>query len=345
MGSLLAVVFSGFIVILEKAVLVDSFINLDFLFSILSNQCQCLSMNKRLLTFFSVFMIICLTTSTKITAQTLVDAQLKPQLEAVYMQWRTAMIKKNYNLWSQYTASHRQVHIKNRIVSEKKSFPAWVFEVPASPPALDGLKALSVSAKGATATAVYFGKVDFGVGGNPTENILLLNFINERGRWKYDKAEFIRLTDLEEVRKKIKAGDLSYIKQEDFQPSGVLPQPPIAVNAAKYIAKVYVFCPGREVKVKVNKISDHRFQNTKMSEVVTGGGLDGLNEVQFATKSLEGSTGKEAVCIRVYLMSTVKDVKPIKMFEYLVNEDGKVKQYGSANFVIDQAVVNKLNGK
>jgi hypothetical protein len=207
------------------------------------------------------------------------------------------------------------------------------------------LQALSVSAKGATATAVYFGKVDFGVGGNPTENILLLNFVNERGKWKYDMAEFIRLTDLEDVRKKIKSGDLTYVKQKDFQPTGVLPQQPIAVNTAKYIAKVYVFCPGREVKMKVNKISDHRFQDTQVSEVVTGGGLDGLNEVQFATKSLEGSTGKEALCIRVYLMSTVEGVQPIKMFEYLVKEDGKVKQFGSANFSINQAVVNKLNGK
>ena len=301
-------------------------------------------MNKRLSTLCSVLIIFCLTNA-KTTAQALVDAQLKTQLEAVYMQWRTAMIKKNYNLWAQHTATHRQIHIKNRIVSEKRVFPAWIFQIPASPPTLDSLQALSVSAKGATATAVYFGKVDFGVGGNPTENILLLNFVNERGKWKYDKAEFIRLTDLEDVRKKIKSGDLTYIKQKDFQPTGVVPQQPIAVNTAKYIAKVYVFCPGREVKMKVNKISDHRFQDTQVSEVVTGGGVDGLNEVQFATKSLEGSTGKEALCIRVYLMSTVEGVQPIKMFEYLVKEDGKVKQFGSANFSINQAVVNKLNGK
>jgi len=299
-------------------------------------------MNKRLLTLCSVLITFCLA-NTKTNAS--VDAQMKTQLEGVYMQWRTAMIKKNYNLWAQYTATHRQVHIKNRIVSEKKSFPAWIFRVPASPPALSGLKPLSISAKGATATAVYFGKVDFGVGGNPTENILLLNFINERGRWKYDKAEFIRLTDLKDVRKKLKAGDLTYIQQKDFQPTGVVPQMPIAVRTAKYIAKVYAFCPGREVKMKVNKISDHRFQNTKMSEVVMGGGVDGLNEVQFATKSLEGSTGKEALCIRVYLMSTVKGVPPIKVFEYLVKENGAVKQFGSANFSIDQAVANKLNGK
>ncbi len=304
-------------------------------------------MNKRLLTLCSVLFTLCLVsveTQGQVQVVT-VNAPLKSQLEGVYMQWRTAMIKKNYNLWAQYTARHRQQHIKNRIVSEKKAFPAWIFQVPVNPPALAGLKPVSVSAKGATATAVYFGKVDFGVGGNPPENILLLNFVNERGRWKYDKAEFIRLNELLDIRKQLKAGNYSYIKQKDFQPSGVIPQMPIAVQPAQYIAKVYAFCPGREVKMKVNKISNHRFQNTKMSEVVLGGGLAGLNEVQFATKSLEGSTGKEALCIRVYLMSTVKGVKPIKMFEYLVKEDGKVKQFGSSNFTINQDVVNKLNGK
>jgi hypothetical protein len=322
----------------------DFFINFDFLFSIRSIRCQCFSMNNRLPILCSIF-ITYLLAHTPIKAQALVDAQLKTKVEVVYMQWRDAMIKKNYNFWAQHTASHRQIHIKNRIVSEKKPFPASIFEVPASPPGLEGLTPLSIAANGATASAVYFGKVDFGVGGNPTENLILLNFINERGMWKYDNADFISLGGLEDVRKKIKAGDFTYIKQKDFQPSGVLPLQPIAVQSAKYIAKVYAFCPGREVKMKVNKISDHRFQDSKMSEVVIGGGLDGLNEVQFATKSLEGSTGKEALCIRVYLMSTVKGVQPLKMYEYLVNENGEVKAFGSANFTIDQAVVNKLSGQ
>lgn len=302
-------------------------------------------MNTRLLTICTVLTTFFIT-SIKADAQknqVTVDAKLQAKLEGVYMQWRTAMINKNYNLWAQFTAAHRQIHIKNRILSERKAFPAWVFQVPVSPPPVTGLRALSVSARGAIATAVYFGEVNFGVGGKPTDNILLLNFVNERGQWKYDKAEFIRLTDLKDVRRQIKAGNLTYVSQKDFQPSGVVPKMPIAVRPAKYIAKVYVFCPGREVKMKVNKISDHRFQNTKMSEVVLGGGLDGLNEVQFATKSLEGSTGKEALSIRVYLMSTVVGVKPIKVFEYQVGENGEVKKFGSANFTIDRALVNKLN--
>ena len=117
------------------------------------------------------------------------------------------------------------------------------------------------------------------------------------------------------------------------------------MKGAQYIAKVYVFCPGREVKMRVNKVSNHRFQNTESSEVVIGGGRAGLNEVQFSTKALEGSTGKERLRISVFLMSTVEGVKPVQAFEYIVKENQPVKPHGSANFIIDNAVVNKLNGK
>lgn len=303
-----------------------------------------LHMNKKLLTVCSMMlaMLVC-----KVSAQVplSVDPSLKTSLEHTYTNWRTAMLKQNYNLWAQFTAAHRQQHIRNRIVSEKKAFPAWVFKVPVAPPSLRGLKPLSISAKGATATALYFGKVDFGVGGNPPENILLLSFVNERGRWKYDNADFIRLNELLDVRKQMKAGDYSYVKHPDFHPTGVVPRAPIPVNTAKYIAKVYVFCPGREVKMKVNKVSDHRFQNTEGAEVVIGGGLQGLNEVQFSTKTLEGGTGKERLRVSVFLMSTIQGVKPVEVFEYVVKENQPVKAFGSSNFTIDAAVVNKLNGR
>ncbi len=272
------------------------------------------------------------------------NPQLQSELSKVYSKWRTAMVNKDAQQWAQTTAKSRQIFIRNRVYSERRAFPQAVFQLPAAPPSLNGLKSLSAHKKGATASAVYFGKVNFGIGSNLADNVLLLHFINESGAWKYDTADFISLQALPDVRKKLQGGDLSYVKQKDFQASGVVPLMPIAVAPAKYIAKVYAFCPGREVKMKVNKISDHRFQDTKAAEIVIGGGIDGLNEVQFATKSLEGSTGKEALSIRVYLLSTVPETKPIKVFEYQINEGDAVKPFGSANFVIDAKTAKKLNG-
>jgi hypothetical protein len=183
------------------------------------------------------------------------------------------------------------------------------------------------------------------VGGKPTDNLLLLHFVNDAGRWRYDTADYISLQSLPEVRKQLQSGDLSYVEQKDFQASGIVPQMPIPVKPAQFIAKVYVFSPGREVKVKVNKISDHRFQDNKAAEVVIGGAKMGANEVQFATKSLEGSTGQEALSVRVYLLSTVPGVKPIKVYEYQINEGEEVKPFGSGSFVIDAKVANQLKGK
>lgn len=273
---------------------------------------------------------------------------LRKDLETSYTYWRQAMVRKDATLWQRVTAPHRVAEIRNRMVSEKRIFPRAVFELPAPPPSLDGLKFLEANAKGATAKASYFGKIDFGVGGDPTENLLVLSFVKGGNRWLYDKADFVNLGSLPQVRKELAQGDLRYLKETpEAQPSGVVPPVPVAVSPAKYIAKVYVFCPGREVRMQVNRISQHRFANTKESEIVIGGAHDGMNDVQFTIKKLdgEGATGREALTARVYLMSQVPGVKPVKAFEYQINEGEAVKPFGSGSFNVDAATVAKLLGK
>ena len=274
------------------------------------------------------------------------DTALRPALETSYNAWRDAIIRRDGAAWQKITAPHRQMEVKNRILSEKRPFPATVFNLPAPPPPIAALKFLDAKQNGATAKASYFGKIDFGVGGEPSDNLLVLSFILGSNGWLYDRADFVNLVALPEVRKELAAGDLKYLKETpEAQPSGVVPPTPIEARPAKTIAKVYVFCPGREVQVQINKISRHRFANAKEAEVVIGGALDGSNEVQFTTRSLEGSTGKEAMTIRVYLMSEVPGVKPIKVFENQVEENGTVKPFGTSNFFVDAAILSKLNGK
>ena len=273
-------------------------------------------------------------------------ATLKEQLERTYQQWRTAMIKKDVRAWQAYTSQRRQVSVRNRIYSERRAFPSAMFQLPVAPPDTRGLKALRVQAKARTAKAVYFGKIDFGVGGTPTDNLIALNFVNERGGWRYDGAEFVNLSALPDVRKKLLAGDYSFVETDDFAPAGKVEASPLALRGpAKYIAKTYVYCPGREVTLQINKISRHKFQNTKAAEVVIGGAKDGVNEVQFLIKPLPGSEGTEPMTIRVYLMSEVQGVKPIKAFEYEVKEKQVPKGSGTINFVVDAAMVRKVMGR
>jgi hypothetical protein len=274
------------------------------------------------------------------------QGNLRPALESSYNTWRDAMIRKDSAAWQRSTAEHRRIEVKNRIVSEKRSFPSAVFDLPAPPPAIKGLKFLDAKQNGPTAKAAYFGKVDFGIGGAPTDNLLVLSFVRGGAGWLYDRADFVNLAALPAVRKELAAGDLKYLKETpEAQPSGIVPPTPIECKPAKYIAKVYVFCPGREVQVQVNKISRHRFANAKEAEIIVGGAVDGANEIQFSTKKLEGGTGKEAMTVRVYLMSEVAGVKPIKAFEYQVAEGGAVKPFGTESFVIDAATVAKLAGR
>ena len=184
------------------------------------------------------------------------------------------------------------------------------------------------------------------MGGTPSDNLLVLSFIRGGGSWLYDRADFVNLAALQEVRKELAAGDLKYLKETpEAQPSGVVPPTPIEVRPAKYIAKVYVFCPGREVKVQVNKISHHRFANAKEAEIIIGGARDGLNEVQYSTKPLAGGTGKEVMTIRVYLMSEVRDVQPIKAYEYQIAAGESPKPFGTGTFTLDAAMAAKLAGK
>jgi len=276
------------------------------------------------------------------------DAQedLKENLEKTYGVWRTALINKDAATWQRVTAEHRRVEVRNRILSEKRPFPAALFDLPAPPPALGGLKFLEAKQNGPTAKSAYFGKVDFGVGGDPTDNLLVLSFVRGANGWLYDKADFVNLTALPDVRAELAAGDLSYLRGvPEAQPSGVVPLTPIAARPATTIAKVYVFCPGREVQVQVNKISRHRFANAKEAEIVIGGAQPGANEVQYSIRKLEGGTGQEALTIRIYLMSEVPGIKPIKVFEYQVPEKGNFEPYGTGQFNLDAATAAKLSGK
>ncbi len=274
------------------------------------------------------------------------DEALRTNLEKTYTVWRDSLVKKDIRIWQQVTAEHRQVEVKNRIISEKLPFPASVFNLPAPPPLLSGLKFLSVSQKGSTAKAAYFGKIDFGVGGEPTENLFVLSFVQSGDRFLYDKADFVNLTALPEVRKELAAGDITYLKGvPEAQPSGTVPATPAAVQPVTTIAKVYVFCPGREVEVMVNNVSRHKIINGKEAETVIGGARGGLNEVQYAIRKLDEGTGKEALTIRVYLLSEVAGVKPIKAFEYQINENGTPVPHGSANFDLDKELLTKLKGK
>jgi hypothetical protein len=275
------------------------------------------------------------------------EAKLVRHLDAVYQHWRAAMLTKNHTKWKTITATHRQISITNRIHSERRPVASTLFSLPAIPPDTRKLKLLDAKVKGITANLSFFGPVDFGVEGvKPPDNLLTLSFVREGAGWRYDTADYVNLAVLPEVRQQLAAGQLAHFKQPEFTPKGSVVQPMVTLRGpVKYIAKTYVYCPGREVKMSVNKVSRHLYQNTKESEIVIGGARDGRNEVQFAITSLPGSAGTEPLAIRVYLLSQIQGTKPIKIFQYQVAEKNKVKPFGTEHFLVTPAIGKQILGR
>jgi hypothetical protein len=294
----------------------------------------------------SFFMIAVLFSALSMEAYGLSDKQLVSHLFKVYDSWREAMVTKNPKAWKQNTSTARIINVRNRIWSERRAFPQSVFDIPIAPPDIRKLKALRVRVNGETAKAIFFGKVDFGVGGQPTENVFVVSYVREQDRWKYHGGEYVKLDLIPAVKKQIQAGDYQYFDQDDFQPEGKVPLIPKAVtHPVLAIAKVYVFCPGREVSLKVNDFSEHLFQNDKRAEIVLGGARLGKNTIDYSIKELPGGDPKSPLTIRVYLMSQVPGTLPMKMVQYQVDDGGKPSDGGVLSFDFTAELADKLRAR
>lgn len=250
------------------------------------------------------------------------QAKMKDALETCYNTWRQSMLRSSYEGWASQTSASRQMKVRNLAVSERRKFPESLFKHQMEPPALMNLRYVGtlLGAQGRTAAATYFGKVDFAVGKVATENAIVLLFVNENGVWKYDQARFFNLAKLPVVREKLSKGDRSILLEQDgFQPLLGIPMVPPACPAPKYIAKVFVDCPGRIVDVVVNNISAHQFENTKQAEVISGGLRDGANSISYRTRLIEPvKEGEKSppMAIGVFIMPETQGNVPGKAYHF-----------------------------
>jgi len=174
----------------------------------------------------------------------------------------------------------------------------------------------------------------------------VVSYVREQDRWKYHGGEYVKLDLIPTVKKQIQAGDYQYFDQDDFQPEGKVPLIPKAVtHPVLAIAKVYVFCPGREVSLKVNDFSEHLFQNDKRAEIVLGGARLGKNTIDYSIKELPGGDPKSPLTIRVYLMSQVPGTLPMKMVQYQVDDGGKPSDGGVLSFDFTAELADKLRAR
>jgi len=216
------------------------------------------------------------------------DNQIRVSLESAYEAWRRAMDTGDLASWEQTTAFSRQIEIRNRIVSQKQNFPQALFDDPVAAPLLGGLIALGVLSTGDTATSTYFGKANFGdePGMAISDNLLVLHFLREEGKWKFDNLRIVKIGNDGEILLQIRNSDFSFLRGDEFQPAPFLPPLPQPVVAPAFVAEAWIDATGHEVKITVNGHLTGTFRNVKTSELVIGGAKRGGNQIRIETKAL-----------------------------------------------------------
>lgn len=219
---------------------------------------------------------------------------MQRQFGGLYTAWRDAMDKKDFEAWKQVTAQSRQGEIRNRIVSQRLSYPQALFDSPISAPALEGLLHVGTLVRGDTASSVYFGKADFGIS-DPTavrDNFIVLRFVREFDVWKYDNLRVVKFGDDAEVLLKIRNNDLSFLQSPEFLPDAEVPPIPGPVQAPEYLAEVWITAIGYEVTITVNARHTSVLANDQGRELIIGGLDKGSNRVAVEVKEIpfEGGT-------------------------------------------------------
>lgn len=217
------------------------------------------------------------------------DPSLRPTLERAYNAWRAAINSGNLAQWEEATAFSRQIEVRNTIVSQKLPFPKALFADPIGAPGLEGLIGLGVLSTGSTATSTYFGKANFGGGEGVaiSDNLLVLHFLKEEGRWSFDNLRIVKIGQDAELLLQIRNSDFSFLQGEEFQPAAQLPPIPQPVSSPDYIAEAWIDATGFEVTIEVNGHRTGKFTNLKTTELVIGGVRRGQNTIRLTAKLLE----------------------------------------------------------
>ncbi len=267
----------------------------------------------------------------------------KETAETVYNTWRVSMLRANEQAWRSSTSSARQVKVQNLIISQKGSFPRDFFSQQPEPPRLENFRYVGAitGCKGHTLATTYVGKLQLG-DAREAENAFVLEFVFEGGKWKLDQTRFFNLSQLPEVRKRLHAKDLSLLKEQDgFQPYTSIPRAPALCSAPVLIGKVFVDCPGRNIRMRINGISEHEFGDERRADIISGGLKRGQNTISY---TIDTSAGKEhpSMAIGLFVMPETPGNNPVCVFDHILDAQDAAKG-GSFTFTIRNEHIASMN--
>lgn len=265
--------------------------------------------------------------------------------DTIYNTWRVAMLSGNESSWRGVTTRARQVKVRNLIVSQKGKFPQDIFRNQPAPPALENFAFVGALAgpSNRTLAATYLGSLQLG-DGKPAMNAYVLEFVHEGGKWRFDQSRFFNLSQLPQVEKRLKAGDIRVLQEQDgFHPYTAAPEVPPTCPAPQLIGKVFVDAQGREIDMRINGISTHSFADERRADVISGGLKRGLNTISYDIRTSDDKV-QPALAIGLFVMPETPGNKPVCVFDHII-DPGDAARGGSFSFTVTNEMIASMNPK
>lgn len=253
------------------------------------------------------------------------DPALRASLEQAYQFWRQAMSRGDARAWAASITRYRQTMIRNAIVSDRQAFPSAVFASKAPLPAIENLRLLEVQAVGDTAHLVYFGKIDLGQDTEMVkDNLLKLKFGREDGVWRYDSNRITSLDSSPDTRKKLQAGGApDFLDTPEYTPPGSLPPMPALCRVPDHKGGYKIESFGYETTVSMNGFDSAPVQDGLDQQIITGGLINGRNEITLRIKPVPVPKGEKAsLQIRVYTLTNASEVPVGEVLRWKAPEGG-----------------------
>ena len=272
--------------------------------------------------------------------------QARTIADTIYNTWRVAMLRGNENAWRSATTKSRQVKVRNLIVSQKGEFPQDVFRDQPTPPALENFAYVGALSgpTNRTLAATYLGRVQLGEKGKTEMNALVLEFVHEGGKWRYDQSRFFNLSRLPQVEKRLRAGDVTVLQEQDgFHPYTEAPAVPPTCSYPQLIGKVFVDAQGREIDMRINGVSLHDFTDDRRADVISGGLKRGLNTITYTIRTTDEKQ-KPAMAIGIFVMPETPGNKPVCVFDHIL-DSGEEARGGTFSFTVSNEMIASMNPK
>ena len=135
---------------------------------------------------------------------------------------------------------------------------------------------------GPTANSIYIGKDAFG-----SESLITIKFLKENNNWKFNSVK-IKISD--DLNKKLKAKDSTFLTGKDFYPDGVMPVAPKEIVPGEYKALMDVMGSSYNVQIKINGIEQTPLEGRNSDVLIIGGLKKGINKIEIISTLLKGKS-------------------------------------------------------